>query len=259
MKYVRNPECECKEYTDIDSVDFSKRKELQKFWQKGFIYEMGNSSSKECTCHKTYRLSNRYDVVAKKKGLLTYEELSKLNYIGSGDSYLKLKTLPKILKTHPSFKKDLIVFMTGVDGCQKTTSASKLMYNLTAEGEAVEYELFTDMVQKFVDMNYSPLEYILPDWLIIDDCFEGETINFKTVYNAFYNMILKRKGPTILISNKSEQWLFNEGKSLPSYNEDLLKKIFNKVHKLKTVIEFNDNVDKIKEVGTEPVDLWSLA
>ena len=97
------------------------------------------------------------------------------------------------------------------------------------------------------------------DWLIVEDCFEGETINFRTAYTSFYNMILKRKMPTIISTSKTREELF-ENKQSPSYNYDMLSKIFSKVDKYKTSIIFNDHVDKILEVGTgdKVIDIWSM-
>ena len=121
--YVRNPQCECKDYPDIDSIPFIERKSYQKFWRVGYIYT--NGASRECECHRKYRLTSRYDVIAKDKDLPSISELKEKKYIGDGKSYSRLKTLPDTLKENPSFK-NIVVFMTGPAGNQKTTSAAKL-------------------------------------------------------------------------------------------------------------------------------------
>ena len=96
----------------------------QKFWRVGYIYT--NGASRECECHRKYRLTSRYDVIAKDKDLPSISELKEKKYIGDGKSYSRLKTLPDTLKENPSFK-NIVVFMTGPAGNQKTTSAAKLM------------------------------------------------------------------------------------------------------------------------------------
>lgn len=256
MKYERSPHCECAQYSDIDKVSFEKRKTLKQYWQKGYIYSSGQT--KECTCHKKYRLGSRYDILSLQFGLPDYAELSKMKYLGEGDAWKKLSAIPKIMNKHSL--RDIIVWGTGAEGNQKTTSAAKLIYELVTSDKTVEYVLFPDLVNKMLSFEFDQTPYLTTDYLIIDDVFEGETVNFKNTYNAFYNLLLKRRKPTILLSTWNKESLFSEkGKQLPSYNFDMLNKIFNRVKN--NVIAFNDNVFKLKEleqVGDGPVDLWSL-
>lgn len=252
-KYLRNPECECAQFKDINEVEFSKRKEIKDFWMKGYIYK--NGYSKECECHKRYRLTSRYNILAEQFGLSDYETLSKLKYLGTGDSYKKLKIIPSIVEEKNL--KNLLVFMDGPLNCQKTTSVSKLIYNLITSGKTVQYKLYGDLISEMTKMDYDSSDLLSMDWLFIDDCFEGETINFKNVYNVFYNLLLKRKKPTVIITSLSKEEILNK-KDKPFYNGEMLNKLFNKVDKYKAYIKFNDNVDKILAVGSGPIDLWSL-
>ena len=158
----------------------------------------------------------------------------------------------------------MIVYCTGIEGNQKTTSAAKVIYDIVTSNKTVEYILFPDLINKMLSFEFDQTPYLTTDFLFIDDVFEGETVNFKNTYNAFYNLLLKRRKPTILISSWNQEMLFSDkGKQLPSFNPDMLNKIFNRINNKahKSVIEFNDNVEKLRvmeQVGDEPVDLWSL-
>lgn len=253
INYVRNPNCECSKFPDLDTVtDLKERMSLKAYWHKGYIQE--NYESRECNCHKIYRLGGRYDRIADAAGLPSYEELSNLKYLGSGDSYAKLKSLPAIVSEH--FIKDLLVFVTGPLGCQKTTSLAKLMYTLIVQGETVEYVNFANLIEAYVAKS-DMLEIVADaDWLIVDDCFVGETVNFKTAYTQFYNFLLKRRKPTIVATELSREQLL-ENKNLPSYNPEMLTKVFAKIDKNKSTLEFLDNVDK-ELIGTKNIDIWSL-
>ena len=250
--YNRNPQCECKDYPDIDKIPFNERKTYSKFWRVGYIYDQG--TSRECECHKRYRLSSRYEVIAKSKGLPSLSELRENKYVGEGKSYECLKTLPNTMKANPSLK-DIIVFMNGPSGNQKTTSAAKLMYNIIVNGQTVEYVNYVDLLQKFLDNEYKPTEYYVADYLIIDDCFDGETINFKTVYNSFYNLILKRHKPTILISDKDKDRIYDSSK--PYFNKDMLDKVFKRIENCNGSLLFEDNVSKLAALKEGPIDLWA--
>lgn len=255
ITYKRNPNCECSKYKDIDSISSLKEKlSLKEYWMRGYIYTA--QGSKECKCHKTFRLVGRYNRLAEKSGLPLYEELSKLNYLGTSDSYKKLKLIPSLIETHNL--KDVLAFISGPNNCQKTTSLAKLMYNLIIEEKTVEYYTFPDLIESFVTKDKQVENLLDIEYLIIDDCFEGETINFKNTYNSFYNLLLKRRNPTIICSNFSREQIFNE-KSLPSYNLDMLNKIFSKIDKYKTEILFNEDINKQLVLnGKETIDIWSL-
>lgn len=255
LQYNRNPKCECSKYPDIESVPISERASTTVFWMKGIIVE--NNVSHECECHRRWRLSEKYNTLAASFGLPSYFDLSKLKYLGTGDSYKKLKALPDIIKNNNL--QNVLTFVSGEDGCQKTTSLAKLTYNLVTEGYAVIYVNFAELIEKIVAKDPVLDEIANVDYLIIDDCFVGETINFKTAYTAFYNLLLKRTKPTIISTKFSKDNLLTNKASV-SYNYDMLKKVFAKVDKFKTYITFKDHVDKILEVGTENkvVDIWSL-
>lgn len=253
MEYTRNPSCECSKYVDIDTIDFSKRKSIKDFWMKGYIYV--NGSSIECDCHRKFRLRTRYDILANQFGLEDSSTLSQMKYLGTGNSFKRLKEVPKIAEAKNL--KDLLVFIHGADGNQKTTSVSKVICNLVTDGKTAEYVLYNDLLEKMSAIGFDGSELLKIDWLFIDDCFSGETINFKNVHNSFFNLILKRKKPTVLVSHMNrEEIMKSDGK--PFCQKDMLTRVFNKVDKYKSEIEFNDNVGKITTLENGPVDLWSL-
>lgn len=252
-EYVRSPKCECAKYLDKDTLDFKTRMNLKEYWMRGYIYN--GDEAVECSCHKVYRLTGRYNRLAKAVGLPEQEELSKLKYLGESDVFEKLKKLPQTVMDHKL--KDLLILVTGKDGCQKTTSLAKLVYRLTIRDQFVKYVNFSDLIESFTDKTENDQELLTADWLIIDNCFEGETINFKTIYNQFYNLLLKRKKPTIIATSFSREDLLSR-KDLPSYNAEMLNKLFVKLDKYNgTTLEFTDNVDKVL-IGDKKIDLWSL-
>lgn len=256
MQYVRQKEnCNCKNYKNIDEIPWAERAAAQVFWKDGKCFDNGKSF--ECECHKRWRLTERYNRLAEDVGLPSYEELLKLKYLGNGDSYKKLKALPEIIENNSL--NGVLVFVSGQDGCQKTTSLAKLMHKLLINSFSVGYVNFAELIEKIVNKDPFVEELKEMDWLIVDDCFEGETINFRTAYTAFYNIILKRRNPTIISTSKTKMDLVsNQG--APSYNRDMLNRMFAKIDKYKTVIAFSDHVDKILAVGSEekPIDIWSM-
>jgi len=252
-EYVRSPKCECANYSDKDLLDFKSRMELKDYWMRGYIYR--DNDAVECTCHKAYRLTGRYNRLAKAAGLPDQEELSKLKYLGESDVFEKLKKLPQTVTDHNL--KDVLILVTGKDGCQKTTSLAKLTYRLTIRDQFAKYINFTDLIEGFTEKTIDYQDLMNADWLIVDNCFEGETINFKTIYNQFYNLILKRKKPTVLATSLSRDDLQNR-KDLPSYSPEMLTKLFIKLDKYSgTTLEFTDNVDKVL-IGDKKIDIWSL-
>lgn len=251
IEYVRNPSCECSACKDRDTFTLQERLNNKEYWMRGFIYK-GNSS-KECSCHRTYRLTSRYNGIAEASGLPSYEELHKLKYLGETDVFKKLKSLPEqVAKKH---LKNVLLFVTGGLRNQKTTSIAKTIHGIITSGKTVKYLLFSDLIESFIK-NETSDDLVSTDWLIIDDCFEGETVNFKTTYNQFYNLILKRNKPTIIVSSLSKDDLMNR-KDLPSYNYDMLVKMFAKIDAYNATLEFTENIDK-QLLGKETIDLWSL-
>lgn len=255
-EYKRNPNCECSQYKDIDLINIKERQNLKDYWMRGFIYTA--DTSRECSCHKRFRLTGRYNRLAEKNSLLNYEILKEYKYLGTDNSYTKLKEIPNIVESHKL--NNVLVYVFGPENCQKTTSVSKIIYNLITENKTVTYIDFIDLIDKFVEKDESLDKIINVDWLVIDSCFEGETVNFKTSYNSFYNLILKRQQSTILISSLSKEDLFSsKGQNLPSYNFDMLTKMFNKINKYKTSINFSENVDKLLITSNnKEIDIWSL-
>lgn len=250
--YERNPNCECSTYKDFNTLSIEERVSRNtKYWKEGFIYE--NDSSQECNCHKVFRLGGRYDRFANQKGLPSYSELSKLPYLGQGNAYNKLKEIPEIVMKNNI--KDLLVYVHGGDGCQKTTSLSKLLYSLILKEQSVDYMSFSEIIEKYMNNDETLQEFCSADWIVIDDCFEGETVNFKNTYNQFYNFILKRKKPVILATVLSKEEVLNNTNK-PYFNSDMLKKVFRKVDKYNSYIEFKDNIDKIK-ISDKEIDLWN--
>lgn len=252
-EYVRNPKCECRDFLDKDKLEFTARMNITEYWMRGYIYK--DKEAKECSCHKAYRLTGRYNRLAKAVGLPDHEDLKNLKYLGESDVYEKLKNLPQIVADNKL--KDVLILVTGKDGCQKTTSLAKLVYRLTIRDQFVKYINFSDLIEDFAEKTEDYPELMSADWLIIDNCFEGETINFKTIYNQFYNLLLKRKKPTIIATSLSRDDLLNR-KDLPSHSPEMLGKLFNKLDKYNgTTLEFTDNVDKVL-IGNKKIDLWSL-
>lgn len=252
-EYVRNPKCECKDFLDKDKLEITARLNIKEYWMRGYIYK--DNEAKECSCHKAYRLTGRYNRLAKAVGLPDHEDLKNLKYLGESDVYEKLKNLPQIVADNKL--KDVLILVTGKDGCQKTTSLAKLVYRLTIRDQFAKYINFSDLIEDFAEKTEDYQELMSADWLIIDNCFEGETINFKTIYNQFYNLLLKRKKPTIIATSLSRDDLLNR-KDLPSHSPEMLGKLFNKLDKYNgTTLEFTDNVDKVL-IGNKKIDLWSL-
>lgn len=252
-EYIRSPKCECAKYLDKDTLDFKTRMSLKEYWMRGYIYK--DDEAVECSCHKVYRLTGRYNRLAKAVGLPEHEELANLKYLGESDVLERLKRLPQLVADNNL--KDVLILVTGRDGCQKTTSLAKLVYRLTIRDQFVKYVNFSDLIEAFAEKTEDYHELLNADWLIIDNCFEGETINFKTIYNQFYNLLLKRKKPIVIATSLSRDDLMNR-KDLPSHSPEMLNKIFNKLDKyVGTTLEFTDNVDKVL-IGDKKIDLWAL-
>lgn len=254
IQYKRILSCECSKYKDISDIPINERLKTTEYWMRGFIYTQ--NTSRECSCHKLYRLSERYNRLATKLGLPVYEELLKFSYLGNGDSYEKLKNLPDVIDKNKL--KNILVFVNGPKNCQKTTSAAKLMYNLIIEDKSVNYVDFVTLIDKFLEKDETFLKELDTDYLIIDNCFSGEVVNYKNTYNSFYNLILKRQKTTIIISGLSKEDLYRN-QTLPSYNKDMLDSMFSKIERYNTNLEFTDNTDRILAMSNkDKIDIWSL-
>lgn len=254
MEYQRNPKCECAKYKDLDTLSFAERKNIKEYWLRGFIY--ADSNSAECSCHKIFRLTGRYNRLAEKIGLPIFEELSKMKYVGEKDSFKKLKSLPDIIRNNNL--KDVLVYVFGPHNCQKTTSLAKLAHQIVVNDYSISFLDFNSLIERYTSKDESLKKDLDVDWLIIDNCFEGETVNFKTVYNSFYNLLLNRKKPTVICSPLSMEELL-VAKDLPSYNKEAIQKIISKVNKYKTVLPFTDDIAKLSIIkDNKNVDIWSL-
>ena len=254
--YIRDKNCECAQFQNRDEMSIEDRLTTKNYWMRGVIYK--NDIAHECNCHKKWRLSNIYNSVAVQFGLPSYEELKDLKYMGTDDSYKKLKTIPEIIEKNSL--KDVLVAIYGRPGCQKTTSLAKLTYNLILNGQEVYYTTFANLIEMFSKQDEKLETFINTDWLLIDDCFEGITVNFKSTYNAFYNLILRRKKPTVL-SVDFDLDSIKLMKDKPFYNDILLTKMFTKIDKYHTRILFKENVSKMQVAGVDgnkTIDIWSM-
>ena len=253
MEYIRNPECECAEYKDKDALSFSERLNLKQYWMRGFIYD--GTDSRECKCHRVFRLKGRYNRIALEAGLPSHEKLRELKYLGKSNVYEKLKNLPS--KIDENNLEDILVFVTGKAGCQKTTSLAKLVFQTVLRDETVKYMTFAEFTNNCLSKADEVLDATLNvDWLFIDDCFTGGTVNFKTVYNQFYNLLLRRKKPTVIASDLSKSEIL-ERKDAPFFIPDMLEKVFAKVIKYNAILFFTEEVDKNLILENGPIDLWS--
>lgn len=252
--YLRNSACECRNYADRSTMNLADRLKVKTYWQDGIIYE--NDTARECKCHKVFRLGGRFDRIANNANLPTYSELQDLNYIGNSDNYNKLRALPRIIKEKEL--KDILVYVHGANGCQKTTSIAKVMYDIVLDNQSVYYTTYQDLIEAINCNDATVLKDVKnSDWLIVENCFTGETVNFKTVYNTFYNLILHRSKPTILSSELTKDEVL-EAKSKAFYQQDQLSRIFYKVDKYCTDLAFNDNVYKLQLTNGKAIDIWSL-
>ena len=255
MEYFRNPNCECANYIDINSVDFSKRKDIKEFWMGGYIYK--NGGSRECDCHKQFRRIQLYDMAARRFDLPLFEELKEMKYTGDQSVWEKYKKIPTLAEEKKL--KDLIVYVYGPFGNQKTTSTAKVIKNLILREKTTEYIEFPELIEKLNNKNEDLSNLIYADWLFIDDFLMNGTINFKSPYISLYNLILKRKKPTVLITEYSKEQLYSESelKQKPFYDTSLLNKLFSRIDKYNSILYFPDNLDKQQILKNGKVDLWS--
>lgn len=242
MLYQRNPNCECSKYQDIKTMTFEEITQAstmknKAYWKEGIIYD--KEKSWECSCHKIYRKTELYDKLANTWDLPKYDWLLNHPYQGQNNStYNKLLMLPDQINKLQI--KDVVTFVYGSEGNQKTTSIAKLIHKLVMQDLSVQYVDFSEMVSQ---IEKDTFENNNTDYLIIDNCFEQSITNFKKPYTIFYNLILKRKNPVILISNYSREVILSSD-SEPWKNAELLSKLFNRIDKYKTSLHFTDNVEK---------------
>lgn len=251
LQYIRNPNCECKDFIDINTIPFDQRKDVNKFFKNGICYN--KDTCFECNCHKMYRGISKYELLAKQKDLPGYEQLKSLKYEGDNTSFLKLKNLISNIYKYPEYL-DTIFYIYGKEGCQKTTSILKIIVDILKEDKTVEYEDFNNLIKQMLDLKYTDNSLKDVDLLIVDDCFIGDTVNFKSTYNNFFNLCIKRKKPTILITNKSLDKLSES----TLYNKEILDIMIDKIRNRNTSLEFKDNIHNIQLKNKGTIDLWSL-
>lgn len=244
MQYKRNPKCECSAFKDIFDFSFEDLRDASTFqntsyWKDGFIYDKGKSW--ECSCHYIYRKTEMYNLLAKAAfgELPGFEWLSKHPYVGNNESYAKLLALPdQVNKTQIE---DIVALILGFEGTQKTTSIAKLIHKLILQDKTVQYVDFSTVIAQ---IDKDAFEYTNPDYFIVDNCFDVSVVNFKRPYAILYNLILKRKQPTILVANyfSREDIVSNNNEAWK--NVDMLKRIFTQVDKYNTELRFEDVIEK---------------
>lgn len=256
LQYIRCSTCECANYKDLDSLSFQDRIGLKKYWLRGYIYDDELSSSKECNCHKRYRLTGRYDRFAKNVELPSFQDLQELKYLGKDDCYTKLKSLPNLVKNKQL--RDVLIFINGPANSQKTTSLAKLIHQLIVQDCTINYLHYSNLIENLTN-NYTEdfinnLKEV--QWLIIDDCFQVDTINYKNIYSKFYNLLLYRKNPTIISSRYSKEKLLSSTDKV-FYNKELLENVFEKIDKKNGMLQFTDVVDfgKVRNIN-DRINLW---
>lgn len=259
MEYIRSTHCECRDYPDLETLPVLERLKVKSFWNKGYInkYYEENTTAREvveCTCHKTWRYLTRYNILAEKEDLPSLEDLEKFKY--QGEVQWPAKLGPAIDK---SFKeKGVVFYLVGQPNCQKTTTCAKLFKFFLVKGKTCGYYRFTDLMKALSDEEtsksiYNEIKGL--DLVFIEDCFENEDVVFKHKYITFYNLVLNRKGPTVLTSSLTLDDLESaKGKALPSYNLDSIKKLKLRLSKFKSACLFKDNLDLL---NLQEIDLWS--
>lgn len=251
LQYIRNPNCECKDFIDINTIPFEQRKDIRKFFKNGICYN--EDKCFECSCHKMYRGISKYELLAKQKELPNYEQLKSYKYEGDNTNFLKLKNAINNIYKYPEYT-DTIFYIYGKSGNQKTTSVLKIIVNTLKEDKTVDYEDFNSLIKQMLDLKYEDNNLKDVDLLVVDNCFIGDTINFKSTYNNFFNLCIKRKKPTILITNKSLDKLSESS----LYDKEILDILIEKVKNRNTSLEFNDNIYNIQLKNKGSIDLWSL-
>lgn len=256
LDYIKDPNCECSKYPDFGSPTCA----IQHYGHNvpyvlfGFIHE--NGQSRECECHKKYRLQKRYKLVASQTGLPSIDMLDE-PYVGSESrkAFDHTMMIPTITETHQEYA-NTIYWMVGGRGTQKTTTVSKMILKAYEMNKFPVYKLFNDVIMLLSSNDNSQIlkDIREADYLIIDDAFVADVINFKTSYNLFLTEILKRRRPTIIVTRKQ----FADLKDNTHYDKDLIEDIEARVSSRNSQLFFNDNVDNIRLKEQGPVDLWSL-
>ena len=252
MEYIRNPKCECQKYLDFNDITnrIKERSSINTYVLDGYIHEGG--SSRECPCHKEWRLNNRYEIFAKQKDLPSLDKLQGLKYMGDGNLFTKFITIPTVMENKPQYK-DTIFYCVGGRVTQKTTSAAKLIHEIFYKGMYPEYFVFNELIQALNENDNKPtLQKIRDaDYLIIDDCFAADVINFKSCYNLILTEILKRKKPTILLTRRS----FEDISHNNHYDQDLVEDLKARVEYKNSMLCFMDNIENLMLKENGPIDL----
>lgn len=256
LDYKKDPNCECSKYPDFGDPACA----IQHYGYDtpyvlfGFIHE--GATSRECECHKRYRLQKRYRLIAEQTGLPSIVFLDK-PYMGSESrkAFDHAMMIPDITETHPEYS-NTIYWFVGDRGTQKTTTAAKMILKAYEMNKFPVYKLFNDVIMLLSSNDNSQIlkDIREADYLIIDDAFVADVINFKTSYNLFLTEILKRRRPTIIITRKH----FSDLGDNSHYDKDLIGDIEARVNSRNSQLFFLDNVDNIHLKEHGPVDLWSL-
>ena len=249
--FVRDPNCECAGFVDLSNPMNVMNDEVRTkgYYLFGNIHQ--NDSSKECSCHRKYRFDKRYISKTKNSSLKPLDYVTTFEYVGDKSVYEKLLAIPAIVKNKKV--ENLIVQVVGKSFSQKTSAVSKLAYNLIQDDQWVVYVDFNKILNDFLDNDFNDSNLRECDWLIIDDCFMSEEVNFKNTVNKLLNIVTKRSKPTVIVSRKH----IGEVKG-NMYDPDLLQSIEARTQYYKTLLEFNDNYNNIKLKEQGAIDLWSM-
>lgn len=251
LDFVRDPNCECAGYVDLGNPMNVMNDEIRTkgYYLSGNIHKDGKAV--ECSCHRKYRADKRYITKAKSGWMKDLEYVKGFKYMGNDANYKKLLAVPEIIKTKKL--ENVIIQIVGGSFNQKTSAASVLAYDLIQKGYWVTYIDFNWILNQLLDSEFNDSNLRDCDYLIIDDCFMSEEVNFKSTVNKLLNIVSKRTRPTVLISRKHIKDVKGN-----MYDQDLLQTIESRTQYYNTLLEFNDNYNNIRLKEQGPVDLWSM-
>lgn len=200
-------------------IDYKKftpcRKCMGKGPQKGFYYaeRNGKTVAVECDCHKEWERTNELLRLLGNSGIS--EDVSFDNYRGT-ESINELNALRTFARS-PEKYKNILVYIYGNDGCQKTYMAKALGKELLLKGytvKFVQFENFLSNIQTdFKATNVEERENFVReckevDFLFLDDAF---CVEHSTMYasgwqlpflNSFFRERIENLGKSIILVSK---------------------------------------------------------
>lgn len=225
-------------------------------------YIMKGNMAYECECHAKYVHDQQVKHLYKHYGFdMRHFDYNPRTYVGKNSVADKNRLLNYIEQFKKNEKvRQLLVYLWGENGCQKSTLASYVGKQLISEGFSVRYVLMDKLVKTLQDDSFKPgaheevEKWMEADLLIVDESFDkskmrlwssGYQISF---IDSFIRQRIQQENKGILfISNVKPEEIEKQG-----FSHSIQDFIIRETTLNNTLLKFQDNYVKEANIEFDP-------